>query len=224
MIDETFTPFYAACAPARCQFGHIYQIHCYYPHQNLEFFRPATFSNEPTKTFASTFKIETAGADSFKHGHPLSIPKLLSNEEFVVIRAKPRYGVLLVAECPIEGFKESGYHGKIWRPLSLIGQVFGLADTTSGDADFGPRFIERMRKLDFPQLMFLPQKNGPFTVDSMLRLDECQSVFTAHLKHTGFRLSDDVTNLLRWQLKFLFTGEYDENYAVYRELMLEEPS
>jgi len=222
MIDEVFTPFYEACKPTRCGFGHIYAIPCYYPHKNLEFFRPATFSNEPTKTFASTFEIKTAGADSFKHNHPLSIPKLDSNEEFVVVRAKPRYGIVLIPECPIEGFKEAGYHGTIWRPLSLIGQVFGLADTASGESDFGPNFIRNLKKLDFPQLMFLPKHKGLFVVDSMLRLDECQSVFTDHLKHTGFRLSDEVTKLLRWQLKFLTTGEYDEEYELYRELMAEE--
>ena len=30
--------------------------------------------------------------------------------------------------------------------------------------------------MEFPQLMFLPRHSGLFTVDSILRLDECQSV------------------------------------------------
>lgn len=63
-------------------------------------------------------------------------------------------------------------------------------DVNSGEAEFSPSFVERIRQMEFPQLTFLPKHTGLFQVDSLLRFDECQSVFTAHLKPTGFALND----------------------------------
>lgn len=220
MLDEVLTPFYEKCDAARCEFGHIYTTPTYYPHENLELWRPATFLNEPTRTLAENFRIRSAGADSFKHNLPLSSPRLLSNEEFIVVRAKPRPVVMLIPESPISGIDTTGYRGKIWRPRCLVGQVFGLADTITGQAGFSPDFVSRMRKLEFPMLMFLLKQTALFPVDSMLRLDECQSVFTSQLTHSGFTLAGDVRKLLRSQLNYILTNEYGGDYAVYRELLL----
>jgi hypothetical protein len=60
--------------------------------------------------------------------------------------------------------------------------------------------------MEFPQLMFLPQQAGIFDVDSMLRLDEEQSVFVPQLQPLQFGLADDVANVLRHQINFLLTG------------------
>lgn len=222
MIDEVLIPFYEKCDPARCEFGHIYKTPAYYPHEHLELWRPVTYLNEPTRTLADTFRIAPAGADRFRHNHPLSNPKLLSNEELIVVRAKPRPVIMLIPESPIEGVDRTGFHGKIWRPRCLVGQVFGLADTNSGEADFPPEFVTRMRKMEFPQLMFLPKHSDLFPVDSMLRLDECQSVFTTQLTHSGFTLTEDVKSVLRSQLRYSMTGEYSGDYQIYRELILSE--
>jgi hypothetical protein len=35
--------------------------------------------------------------------------------------------------------------------------------------------------MEFPELMFLPKRSGFLEVDSMLRLDEMQSVFSGHI-------------------------------------------
>ena len=70
--------------------------------------------------------------------------------------------------------------------------------------------------------MFLPKQAGVLTVDSVLRLDECQSVFTPHLEHSGYGLTEHVRNLLRSQLQCLLTGEYSGDFADYREELLKK--
>jgi hypothetical protein len=220
MIDEILTEFYEATAPVRCEFGHIYRTPAYYPHENLQFWRPAAFLSDVTKSQATTFEIHPAGDDRFSHSYPLRQPKLDSNEEFVVVKAKIRPVILLIPECPIDEPKTPGFRSKIWRPLCLVGQVFGLSDPNSGIAGFSPSFVDRIRRMEFPHLMFLPRRAGLFSVDSILRLDECQSAFTTQLTHSGFMLTEDLKRLLRSQLGFMLTGEYTGDYQVYRELIL----
>jgi hypothetical protein len=48
--------------------------------------------------------------------------------------------------------------------------------------EFNPTLIDRVRKMEFPELMFLPRKPGFLEVDSFLRLDEMQSGFRPHLE------------------------------------------
>jgi hypothetical protein len=74
--------------------------------------------------------------------------------------------------------------------------------------------------MEFPQLMFLPQKSGLLQVDSLLRLDEMQSVFTPHLVPLHFALSKDASDILRDQLSFLLTGKGPNDYTELRELIL----
>jgi len=67
---------------------------------------------------------------------------------------------------PVSAIEGTG--GRVQRRRTLVAQVFGLADATTREPQFDPKFIERVRKMEFPQLMFLPEKAGVFTVDSML--------------------------------------------------------
>jgi hypothetical protein len=54
--------------------------------------------------------------------------------------------------------------------------------------------------------MFLPARPGFLEVDSLLRLDELQSVFTSNLEPTRLALGDEVTSVLRGQLQDIFAG------------------
>ncbi len=63
---------------------------------------------------------------------------------------------------------------------------------------------------------------GVFDEDRMLRLDEAQSVFVAHLQATQFCLADDVANVLRHQIKFLLTGAGPNDYTELREVLLND--
>ncbi len=70
--------------------------------------------------------------------------------------------------------------------------------------------------------VFLPQQAGVFEVDSMLRLDEAQSVFVPHLEARQFCLADDVANVLRHQINFLLTGVGPNDYTELREVLLND--
>jgi hypothetical protein len=114
-----------------------------------------------------------------------------------------------------------GYRGRVQRHLCLVGQVFGLVDAKTNRAEFSPSFVERVRKMEFPQLMFIPARPGFVEVDSLLRLDELQSVFTPNLDPTQLALGDGVTDILRGQLQFLLTGAGPTSYTELRELLLQ---
>jgi hypothetical protein len=142
------------------------------------------------------------GADAFSRAIPLASPKLETNEEFLVVRAKVRPAILIMPEAPPFGVDNRGYRGRIQRHLCLIAQVFGLVDARTGRQEFNPSFVDRVRKMEFPELMFLPARAGFLEIDSLLRLDELQSVFTANLQHAQLALADAVADILRGQLHF----------------------
>jgi len=223
-IDEWFEDDFFKQLPLgfhqHFSFGQFFRTHTYYPHENLEFWRPVSDPNEPTKTIASQFQIVPAGKDAFRRGIPLASPKLETNEEFIVVRAKMRPAILVMPEIPPFGVDNRGYRGKVQRHLSLVAQVYGLADIKTGRAEFSPSFIERARRMEFPQLMFLPARPGLFDVDSLLRLDELQSVFTPNLEPTQYALGDEVASVLRGQFQFLLTGAGPNRYTELRELLL----
>jgi hypothetical protein len=223
-IDELFgegfyekLPLGQASQPC---FGYFFLTHAYYPHENLQIWRPIIDPNEPTKTSATAFQIALAGQDAFCRSLPLANPKLETNEEFLVIRAKRRPALLIQPECPWLGVDNKGFRGKVQRHLCLVAQIFGLADAKTGYAKFSPSFVDRVRRMEFPQLMFLPQKAGLFQVDSLLRLDEMQSVFTPNLEPLKFGLSKEVSEILRDQISFLLTGKGPNEYTELREMIL----
>ena len=224
-IDELFaTDFYTALPlghhnPANFRFGQFFKTHAYYPHEHLELWRPIPDPEEPTKTMASKFQMISAGKDAFRRGIPLHVPKLETNEEFLVVRAKVRPVVLIQPELEI-GFDNRGYRGRIHRRRCLVGQVFGLADTKTGHAEFSPEFVRRVRKMEYPQLLFLPKKAGLLEVDSMLRMDELQSVFTPHLQAAQFALGEELCSVLKDQLQFLITERGPNGYTELREMIL----
>jgi hypothetical protein len=74
--------------------------------------------------------------------------------------------------------------------------------------------------MEFPQFMFLPQKPGLLEVDSLLRLDELQSVFTPHLEATRYALGDELAEILRGQLAYLLLGAGPSDYTELREMLL----
>lgn len=201
-------------------FGQFFWTHAYYPHEHLELWRPIPDPNEPTQTLASIFQIQAAVQDAFRRAIPLQTPKLETNEEFLLIRAKRRPVILIQPEIFIPSTVNRGFRGRVHRSRCTVAQIFGLEDPQTGRAEFSQIFVDRVRQMEYPQLMFLPKKPGLFQVDSLLRLDELQSVFTPHLDPTQFALTDDVSTILRDQLQFLLTGKGPNDYTLLREEML----
>lgn len=205
---------------SRHTFGQILWTHTYYPHEHLELWRPVIDPNEPTKSAASTFRITAAGGDAFNRGFPLITPRLKTKEEFIVLRAKHRPVVLVQSAAPIAGTDNRGYRGKFARSLYVVSQVFGIADTETGATKFAPVLVDRVRKLEYPQIMFLPQLPGIFQVDGMLRLDQLQSVFVPHLEATPHCLCDEAQTILKAQIQYLLTGEGPNYYTALREQLM----
>ncbi|MCA9423261.1 MAG: hypothetical protein KC592_19735 [Nitrospira sp.] len=203
-------------------FGQFFWTHAYYPHENLEFWRPVLDPMEPTKTFASKFQIQSAGQDAFRRSIPLQAPKLETNEEFLVVRAKYRPVLLIQPEILIPAILNRGFRGRVSRSRCTVAQIFGLADPQTGRAEFSPNFVDRVRQMEYPQLMFLPKESGLFQVDSLLRLDELQSVFTPHLEPAEFAMTDDIATILRDQIQFLLTGKGPNEYTLLREELLRD--
>jgi hypothetical protein len=76
--------------------------------------------------------------------------------------------------------------------------------------------------MEFPQLLFLPAYPGLLAVDSILRLDELQSVFTPHLDPRQYALSPEVSRVLKCQLEYLISTRGPSEYTELREMLLAE--
>lgn len=113
-----------------------------------------------------------------------------------------------------------GFKGKIQRKKSLVAPIYGLADVRTGTPDFNPEFVDRVRKMEFPQLLFLPKHLGVLEVDSIARLDELQSAFTPHLEATAWSLSDEMQELLRGQIQVFVANLGPSYYTELREELL----
>ena len=68
---------------------------------------------------ASQFQKVPAGKDAFRRGIPLASPKLETNEEFIVVRAKMRPAILVMPEIPPFGVDNRAIEGK-FRGISLL--------------------------------------------------------------------------------------------------------
>jgi hypothetical protein len=226
-IDEWFEGKFYKKLPigfhAKHCFGQIFWTHTYYPHEDLQLWRPVVEEEEPSRTTASHFQIVNAGADAFNRGFPLHTPPLRIREEFVVIRAKRRPVVLVQSVPPIAGGENRGYKGRFARPLCLVAQAYSIVDQVTGRTKFELGLVDRVRMMEFPQIMFLPPLPGFSDSPGMLRLDQLQSVFTPHMEATPQCLSDEVQNILKCQLRYLLTGEELANdYTVLRELLIQD--
>jgi len=221
-FDSYCEPFYEKLGldyRSTYAFGQIFWTHTYYPHENLEFWRPQFDPADKTRTTAKTFVIETAPTDPFRRSLPLAKPDLGIREEFLVIRAKRRPVVLLQPESYVlRGLNKGPGRIKLNRHLCTVALAFGLSNA-KGDTRCDLGLLERIRILEFPQLMFLPKNPGVSDMDGLLKLDELQSVFTNNLEASQYRLADEAVEVLRWQLRLLLTGSTSSEYDELREFL-----
>ena len=182
--------------------------------------RPVPNHPDRTETTASSFHIVSWAKDKFDH-LPLAVPKLEHNEEFLVVRAKIRPVVLIQPELPASPDLRRERRMKLDRKRCLVAQVFSLNDPSSNEEKVSREVVDRIRRLEYPHLMFLPEKSGLLEVDSVLKLDECQSVFTPHLQPLQYALGKDLQDLLSWQLRFLFFNEVVQPYLDLEKLLAE---
>lgn len=216
-VEELLTAYYEKKITAEYEFGDLYFTETYFPHENAEFFRPIAFQDNKTATHATRFQIQTS--KPFQHSHPLADPPLRIGEEFIVVRAKVRPVVLLQPHIVIDDIDTTGYKSPLYRKQSLVAQVFSVQHSDTGQLKFPNTFLERIKELEYPHLFFLP-KCDALPVDSILRLDACQSVFTNRLGTTGVALHTSANELLTSQFQSVITGEPCGYYQLFREEIL----
>src|SRR6185369_10876839 len=90
---------------------------------------------------------------------------------------------------------------------------------TQDKAKFPDSFIERILELEYPHLFFLPRCEV-LPVDSILRMDACQSVFTNRLEATGVTLDESANELRKAQFQSVIAGEPYGYYQLFREEIL----
>jgi hypothetical protein len=221
-LDEVIKPFYSTGAPTSLEsyaLGQIFWAPAYYPHQQLQLWRPLEVDQKLHT--AKNFQITTAPADAFKRALPYTSPPLKNNEEFIALKAKRRPVVLLLPPDPslLTVGKSTG-DIKIVRHLCVIAPVFSIVDAV-GYSKVPEEFRNRVRRLEYPQFPFLPA-GGPLSLDSILRLDELQSVAINNLERTDSCLSDELKAIFRSQVGFFMSGIGGEDFLGYRELLKAE--
>lgn len=214
MIDDILTQYWEDCKPEPCEFGHLYWCATEYPPEELRLWRPS--DADLRKSFATDFRITKPPDDAFKRKFPLSNPRLDTKEEFVVTKSKARPVILIIPPRAIN-IQQQKNKGRIWRPLCLVAPIFSLAFPNNDEEKFPEELVNEVRRLEHPQLVFLPKYKDALKVDSLMRLDECQSVAVNALRPAGVTLTDGVKSLLRSQLIYLIANQYDGDYHVYRE-------
>lgn len=217
-LDEVFDSFYTAASTnvADYAFGQFFRAPAYYPHQKLDIWRPTNI--DAKLGIASDFNIETAGSDAFRRSLPYSNPPLKTDEEFIALKAKPRPVILIQPPDPaLLAIKKAGYAGKVVRHLCPVVLVYSAEDD-AGNSKFDADFVERIRRLEYRQFLFLP-KGGPLALDSIARLDEVQSIAENQLEPTKFALAKEVSDILRSQASYFFTGLSGKEFAGWASLL-----
>jgi hypothetical protein len=219
-LDEIFEQFYTSATVdlASRAFGQFFRAPAYYPHQKLDIWRPS--SVDVKLGIATNFNITGAGQDAFRRALPYSNPPLKTNEEFIALKAKPRPVILIQPPDPeLTKVKKAGYAGKVVRHLCPVVLVYSAEDD-AGNSKFDLEFIDRVRRLEYRQFLFLP-KGGPLTVDSIARLDEVQSIAENQLEPTKFALTTEICNILRSQVSYFFTGLSGKDFGDWAALLRE---
>jgi hypothetical protein len=200
--------------------GQILYIHLGYTQQNLEVWRPT--GQDPSGTAATSFQIVVTPGDSFRRGAPLHTPRLETNEEFTVVRAKRRPVILMSPSTPVRQAQPVRGGGRVHRPLALVVPVFSLVNRLTGQLKYDPQFVDRMRMLEFPEVLYLPPYAGVLPVPSYARLGEAQAVYEPHLDAQDVRLAGDVLEVVQDALWLLVAQIYGGTLAAYREQLLHE--
>jgi len=219
-FDEEITPFYSRVGNEYIRSfrrGQIFRTHIHYNDEDIKFWRPKDYDD--TKTSASEFVIYSSPGDAFKRNTPLYSPKLEINEEFPVIRSKERPVILIapVSERIAIGNIRSG--GKINLNLCIVAPLYSVVDKY-GKAKYPDKFLDRVRKLEFPNIFFVPKKSSEGIRESICRLDRFQGCFYNQMRPLNLCLNDEVLKVFKGQIEFYLTERYGDDYKIYRELLL----
>lgn len=223
LLDGLIEQFYEPVGPHfrdTPERGQIFWTHIGYAREDLQLWRPTGL--DPSQPTVPSFRLESAGQDAFSRALPLHTPRLETNEEFVAVRAKKRPVILVSPVPPDTGIPRLRRGGLIDRKLCLVVPVYSLMDRHENRLKYPQEFIERIRLLEYPQFLFLPEAPGFPRVHSFARISELQAVYQPHLEPVNLRLSETVRQILEGQIAHIITGAYGGEYETYRELLMNQ--
>ena len=218
IIDEPFeklgADFRAVLRP-----GQLCQAPVLYAYENSEIWRPSGL--DESGTAATHFSVIATPGDAYKTPNILKSPRLEAYEEFPVLRAKCRPVILLVPSPTEINLRDVKGGGRINRHLCLVAPCYSVADGM-GKSKFPDEFLKKVRLLEYPQFMFLPNA-ACLKNDSLLRLDSIHHVFHNQLDPSQWRISPELLKVLLGQVTYFFTTFYGGEYQIMRDLLLGQP-
>ncbi len=219
-FEEFFPDFYTQLdSDFRANFrrGQILRTHVYYAEENLNIWRPV--KSDSTKTSASEFSMFPPPDNAFRRDVPLYAPPLKINEEFIVVRAKERFVILIAPKPDLIEAKKIRRGARINLHLCLAAPLYSVADK-DGFAKYDEEFINKVRVLEFPHLFFLPEHPRGALRPCICRLDRIQSCYVSQVEATNVCLSESVLRVILGQVGFFLSGIYTGEFAEYREELL----
>ena len=196
--------------------GQIVWTYFFYNYENLEFWRPSSF--DETCTRATSFEICSSAKDLFNRQTPLILARLEIDEEFIVIRAKWRPAILITpppAKISVPPIRRGG---KVNLKLCLLAPLFSLEDK-HGNAKYSSEFVNRIRKLEYSHLFFLPEHEHRNIRNSLCRFDRIFSNYYTHLDLIDLYLSGEALDIFISQIKCYLTGIIEGDYKVAHETL-----
>lgn len=160
--------------------------------------RYAVLSNPPLTTL-------------FNHT-PVKEINLQHNEELLVIKAKKR-PLFVISQAPID-----------WRPGSsrlrecgyVCLPVYGFHEEDQ------PEFRARVRALEYPWWIYLPEDSKVGMREGFIRLDRIQVVEKRLLQPVNTALTDDALFLISEWLRYYVTGEIDSVFLDDRQSLIKQ--
>jgi len=218
-LDELIDEFYTKMGldfRANLRPGQICSAPVLYSNENAEIWRPSRYDGSQTQ--ATDFRQIAKPGNAYKEARVIHTPRLDPYEEFPVIRAKCRPVILLAPDPPVIDVRPDIM--KLDKHLCLVAPCYSVVDQM-GKSKIDPGVLDRVRRLEFPQFLFLP-KTAALTNDSLLRLDSIHHTYRAQLDPTQWRLSMDVWRIVSGQLEFIFSGICGGEFKAARDILHEK--
>lgn len=220
-LDELISHYYSKIGEtyrSSLKSGQLVRTHFFYGFEDLDAWRPKSLDD--SKTIATSFEICPSPPDKFKKRTPLSAPPLATNEKFIVVKAKPRPAIIITLPTSEISIKDIRGGGKINLDLILIAPLFSL-EGENDKAKYPEEFVNRVRRIKYPHLFFLPKYEQLDIKNSLCRFDRISPAYLTHLEPEDLCLNKEVFDIFFSQLQCYLTDTIEGDYKTAYELLNE---
>jgi hypothetical protein len=218
-IDDVFDEYFAeipSTERSNIKIGQIVWTHFSYSNENLEVWRPNSL--DESKTYAKLFEISTGARDLFNRNAPLSNPPLKTYEEFLVVRAKKRPAIVISTIPALPKLPQVRHAEKMMQPVYLLAPLYSLYNDDK-KAKVHQDLVNRIRRLDYPHIFFIPKEEGSGIKDSFCRFDKICGSFLGHIRPDEICLNKQVHELFFSQLNTYIGGVLQQEFKKAHELL-----